>query len=161
MMATETPTTTASPPAPAPVRHYAPFAALLSFLVPGLGQISQGRVGKGLLFFVCLYGMFFYGMMLGQWSNVFLPPESGRPGAFRPIERMPWLSSIINDRLAYAGQFWIGIAAWPALYHYKFDPKNGPPPSWVFWRDFQRMPPESASDVRDAMIQIESLQETK
>src|SRR5271165_7489210 len=49
------------------------FAAVLSYLVPGLGQIYQGRVAKGLLFMVCLYGLFFYGMYLGSWSNVYLP----------------------------------------------------------------------------------------
>ena len=49
--------------------------AILSYLVPGLGQIYQGRVGKGLLLFVCLYGMFFYGMYLGRWSNVYMVDE--------------------------------------------------------------------------------------
>ena len=47
-------------------------AALLSYLVPGLGQIYQGRVGKGILFFVCVYTLFFYGMYLGSWQNVYL-----------------------------------------------------------------------------------------
>src|SRR5438046_5927542 len=57
---------------PTPV-EYAPLAALLSYLVPGLGQVSQGRVGKGVLFFVCVTSLFFYGMYLGSWSNVYLP----------------------------------------------------------------------------------------
>ena len=47
-----------APPAAPPKLD--PFAALLSYLVPGLGQIYQGRVGKGLLFMVCLYLLFFY-----------------------------------------------------------------------------------------------------
>ena len=34
--------------------------------MPGLGQIVQGRLGKGLLFFVCLYTLFFYGLFLGR-----------------------------------------------------------------------------------------------
>src|SRR5262249_58527613 len=46
-------------------RPYHPLAGVLSYLVPGLGQIMQGRVGKGLLFLVCIYAMFFYGIYLG------------------------------------------------------------------------------------------------
>ena len=44
-------------------------AAFLSYLVPGLGQIYQGRIGKGILFFVCVYTLFFYGMYLGQLAE--------------------------------------------------------------------------------------------
>src|SRR5262245_24302611 len=54
-------------------RVYSPLAALLSFLVPGLGQLSQGRLSKGLFFLVSLYGLFFTGMYLGDWKNVYLP----------------------------------------------------------------------------------------
>jgi TM2 domain-containing membrane protein YozV len=60
------------PPTVAPVR-YDWSGAFLSFLIPGLGQIFQGRVGKGILFLVCIYGLFFYGMYLGSWKNVFVP----------------------------------------------------------------------------------------
>jgi hypothetical protein len=136
-----------------PQRHYSPLAGFLSYLVPGLGQIYQGRIGKGLLFLVCLYGMFFYGMSLGQWSNVYVPrpPEANAAGRFGGVTR--WLTSI--------GQFWIGVAAWPALYHYNYDARKGPPPEWVFWRDFQREPPESADDVRKAFTQIEDLEARK
>ncbi len=59
----------------APTRHdWA--AAFLSYLVPGLGQIFQGRVGKGVLFLLCVYGLFFYGLALGNWQNVCLPRVS-------------------------------------------------------------------------------------
>src|SRR5262249_47407283 len=53
----------ANPPAP---RTFSPLAGFLSYLVPGLGQIYQGRVAKGLLFLVCIYTLFFYGMWLGS-----------------------------------------------------------------------------------------------
>ena len=94
-----------------------PTAALLSYLVPGLGQIYQGRVGKGVLFFVCIYTLFFYGMSLGSWRNVYLPEttrqnndESNNPwGLPRPLANL-------YNRPHFAGQFWVGIAAWPALY---------------------------------------------
>ena len=34
----------------------------------GFGQIVQGRYGKGILFFVCLYTLFFYGNYVGSGS---------------------------------------------------------------------------------------------
>src|SRR5688572_13622730 len=60
-------------------REYTPLPAFLSYLVPGLGQISQGRIGKGILFFVCVTTLFFYGQYLGNWSNVYLPDTSTEP----------------------------------------------------------------------------------
>src|SRR5437667_4081701 len=57
---------------PPVVQEYQPWAAFLSYLVPGLGQIYQGRVAKGILFLVCVYGLFFYGMALGKSKNVYL-----------------------------------------------------------------------------------------
>src|SRR5947209_17608647 len=58
-----------TPAAPLPPRICNPLAALLSYLVPGLGQISQGRVGKGVLFFCCIYALFFYGTLLGSGTT--------------------------------------------------------------------------------------------
>src|SRR5260370_40853809 len=54
--------------APAQTKVYYPLAGVLSYLVPGLGQIYQGRIGKGLLFLVCVYALFFYGLFLGSGS---------------------------------------------------------------------------------------------
>lgn len=47
------------------------LAALLGWLVPGLGHLYQGRTGKGLLFFVCVMGSFWYGMYLGNGHVVY------------------------------------------------------------------------------------------
>src|SRR5437899_9333811 len=55
-----------------PQGEFSPVAGLLSYLVPGLGQILQGRIGKGLLFFFSLYGLFFFGQYLGEWRNVYI-----------------------------------------------------------------------------------------
>jgi TM2 domain-containing membrane protein YozV len=97
-------------------------AALLSYLIPGLGQIYQGRTGKGLLFLVGLYGMFFYGMFLGRWSNVFLADTADR----NPAWNLPRWATNLYNRPHFAGQFWIGVVAWPAIWHYNHDPASQP-----------------------------------
>ena len=103
-------------------RTMSPLGAVLSYLVPGLGQICQGRVAKGLLFFFCLYALFFYGMALGSWENVYLPDTARNI----PQSRIPPLVTNMYNRLPFVGQFWIGVAAWPALYQYcTYDDNNG------------------------------------
>jgi hypothetical protein len=47
----------------------------------------------------------------------------------------------ISNRLQFAGQFWIGVAAWPAIYQYLTYDELHPQPS-VFG-SFERTPPES------------------
>ena len=99
---------------------------MLSYLVPGLGQISQGRVGKGVLFFVCIYALFFYGTALGSGSvrvgnteyritsPVYLPDTADKTNPYdlpRPIANL-------YNRPQFAAQFWVGIAAWPAVWQY-------------------------------------------
>ena len=91
-----------------------PFGAVLSYLVPGLGQIVQGRLSKGLVFFFGVYGLFFYGQFLGQSCNVYLG-DSASPGQ---AARAPRILLNLWNAKPFAGQFWVGIAAWPALYHY-------------------------------------------
>jgi hypothetical protein len=111
----------AAPAPPATPLRLDPVAAFLSYVIPGLGQISQGRVGKGVLFLVCLYGLFFYGMFLGLWSNVFLADTAG---ANKPFPSLPLLVNNLYNRPHFAGQFWIGAAAWPAVWHYWHDNPN-------------------------------------
>ena len=108
-------------------RTYSPIAGVLSYLVPGLGQIVQGRIGKGLLFLVCIYTLFFYGLSLGTASvpiegrtyritgNVYLP-DMAEPG---PNDRVPLVLQNLYNRPQFAGQFWVGVAAWPAIVQYR------------------------------------------
>jgi hypothetical protein len=63
---------------------------------------------------VCLYGLFFYGMALGSWKNVYLP-DTARTS--NPWNLPPVMANLYN-RLHFAGQFWIGVAAWPAVWQY-------------------------------------------
>lgn len=122
-----------APPTVPPTYQFLP--AVLSYLVPGLGQIYQGRVGKGVLFFVCIYTLFFYGMALGHWENVYIPPDAYKANNFLP----QWGPTVANlwTRPQYLGQFWVGIAAWPAIVQYQ-----SPQPNFLL-RDFQRTPPET------------------
>ena len=102
------------------------WAGILSYLVPGLGQISQGRFGKGILFMVCLISLFHVGQAMGDWKNVYIPvPDNQKwderfaeqKGQFR-IQRLQQLPSNIYQRWHFLGQFWIGMSAWPALWQY-------------------------------------------
>ncbi len=125
-------------------RRCSVLAGFLSYLVPGLGQISQGRIGKGVLFMSCLLTMFFAGQAMGDWKNVYLPDLARGPE--NNWENNPWkLPKILNPaanvyhRPQFAGQFWIGIAAWPAIWQYN----NMPVPAEAtspFWHNFQRGP---------------------
>jgi hypothetical protein len=100
-----------------------PVAGLLSYVIPGLGQVIQGRIVKGVVFFVSLYALFFYGMWLGKGKNVYLP-DSGDGG-----NRISRVFNDIYNRPHFAGQFFIGAAAWPALWQYfQFEPNKNEGP---------------------------------
>ena len=128
----------------APVHpEYAPLAAFLSYLVPGLGQVYQGRVGKGVLFFVCILTLFFYGQYLGHWNNVYLPSAAEDNN---PLD-LPPLAANLYNRPQFAGQFWVGVAAWPAIVQYMaYDPveEKGP-----LFGGYQRAPYESRERPED------------
>jgi hypothetical protein len=128
-----------------PIPNYPPqkwdfFAGLLTLLIPGLGQVVRGRIGKGILFFVCLYGMFFYGMANGNWKNVWIP-DPGEIADFQvgPFKPDGVFKSLVS-RKEYCGQFFIGVAAWPAIVQYvnfEKDKEVGP-----LFNTFQRCPTE-------------------
>jgi hypothetical protein len=73
------------------------LAAALSWLIPGLGQLYQGRTFKGVIFLVTLLGTFLSGMWIGGGNVVY---ASWRRG---------------ETRWAFLGQAGIGAAAVPAL----------------------------------------------
>jgi MFS family permease len=76
-----------------------PVAALLAWLVPGLGHLYQGRVAKGLMFGACILGLFLFGLQQGAWRVVY----------FRWDEQ-DW-------RYQYFAQVGAGLVALPALVH--------------------------------------------
>lgn len=126
-------------------------AAILSYLVPGLGQICQGRVAKGVMFMVCLLGMFIGGQALGDWRSVYIPTNA--KGDDNVVRRnTPKIILNVVERWHYAGQFWIGIAAWPAIWQFYNmpvpDEKDHP-----FWHGLQRGP-RTAKDETDLNVYL-------
>jgi hypothetical protein len=79
------------------------LAAFLAWLVPGLGHIYQGRTGKGVLFFVCIIGTFFYGWYIGGQRVVYASTAN--------VFSMQFL----QDRWQYVCQVGAGLPALPAL----------------------------------------------
>lgn len=134
-------------------RYPSILGGVLSYLVPGLGQIAQGRIAKGVLFMVVLLGMFHAGQAMGDWKNVYLPAVEQRVqrlGEFGPefrTERTFNPLTGIYNRWHYAGQFWIGIAAWPALAQFYDIPLPGSKES-TFLRNLQREPQTRERDRR-------------
>ena len=74
-------------------------AALLAWALPGLGHIYQGRIGKGLLFFICVLGTFVYGMHISDSKVVYAP--------------VPWEQQY---RWQYICQLGVGLPATPMLW---------------------------------------------
>ncbi|MBI3838029.1 MAG: TM2 domain-containing protein [Planctomycetia bacterium] len=72
-------------------------AAILAWLIPGLGHIYQGRTVKGLLFMICILGTFFYGLLISDGRAVYAS----------------WQEN--DKRLPYLCQLGAGLPALPAL----------------------------------------------
>ncbi len=78
------------------------LAAVLAWLVPGLGHAYQKRYGKAALYAICILGLYAYGLYLGGGKIVF----------------WTWvnpLRDIEHFRLYYLGQVFVGLASLPAL----------------------------------------------
>ncbi len=78
------------------------LAALLAWMVPGLGHWYQGRTGKAVLYFVCILSLFFAGLALGDWRVVY----------------WRWVNPLANSEqfcINYPGQFFAGLAAFPGV----------------------------------------------
>jgi hypothetical protein len=130
---------------------YSYFAGFLSYLIPGLGQIYQGRVSKGLLFLACIYGLFGYGLFLGEWRNVYIVKPNDLPKVSLPIfgpQAQDGIIKALYHRPQFVGQFWTGVVAWPAIWQFHdpakiiLDPDNEDKPEEITWRNFQRQPRE-------------------
>ena len=88
---------------PSPINLKDPvMAAFLAWLIPGLGHLYQGRIAKAVLFFVCIMGIYAYGVYLG--GNNKLGYGRAVYFAFRDDE---W-------RLPYICQIGVGLPSLPA-----------------------------------------------
>ncbi len=89
------------------------LAALLAWLIPGLGHWYQGRRAKAVLFFVCIMGLFGYGVYLG---GGYREDPSGNK-RFLGYGRAVYISVEKGDmRLYYLSQIGVGLPAFPALF---------------------------------------------
>lgn len=140
-MASASPQTSSEPAEPQlPPVKLDPLAAVMSYVIPGLGQVYQGRVGKGLLFFFGLYLLFFYGMWMGQWRNVWIPDPNEVPDVAVAGQRLGGVAKALWTRPQFLAQFWIGTAAWPAVVQYvQYDSTKNEHPKL---KKFQRAPTE-------------------
>jgi hypothetical protein len=73
------------------------FAALLAWLVPGLGHLYQRRYAKGVLFLVCILSTYFFGLALGEGKVVY--------ASWNQVER----------RWQFPLQLGVGLPAAPAV----------------------------------------------
>ena len=96
------------------------LAALLAWVLPGLGHVYQGRTGKGILFFVCVLGTFFYGLYLGDGKVVYAA--------------VPWEQQY---RWQYWCQLGVGLPSTPMLVQRHRMLNNQPP---LFGSDFMAPP---------------------
>jgi hypothetical protein len=87
------------------------LAAVLAWLIPGLGHWYQGRRAKAVLFFVCIMGLFSYGLYLSS-SNDKCLDGPGKIGNGRAVYFL-WQKD--EWRLPYLGQIGVGLPALPAL----------------------------------------------
>ena len=91
------------------------------------------------MFFVCVLTLFYYGMYLGSWSNVYVNPDDSNPWNLGgPLGK-------VYNRPQVASQFWVGIAAWPAIIqHLNYDQYSETGP---LFGSYQRVPYESRSTL--------------
>ncbi|HEU5115117.1 MAG TPA: DUF6677 family protein, partial [Isosphaeraceae bacterium] len=79
--------------------------------VPGLGHLYQGRRGKGILYMVCILGLFFTGLTMGEgktvfmrWTNPATDSEHFRPSYFCQLfVGLPALPGLVQATLTHYG----------------------------------------------------------
>jgi hypothetical protein len=98
-------------------------AALLAWLWPGAGHIYQGRMGKGLLFMICILSTWVFGLALAHGHSVYAS------------------NSTIARQLVFGCQLGAGLPAAPALVQaaYLRDPNHTKP----LWNGFMAPPAEN------------------
>ncbi len=88
------------------------MAALLAWLIPGLGHWYQGRRAKAVLYFVCIMGTFGFGVYLGGGDYRDADGRQHQLGYGRAVY-FSWREG--DRRLPYLCQVFVGLPALPAL----------------------------------------------
>jgi len=96
---------------PIPLKNPAK-AAVLAWLVPGLGHYYQGRKGKAILYAVCIIGLYTIGLVLGQgkvvywtWTNPLANSERFRISfLFQAPVGLPALLALLQSILKWFGE---------------------------------------------------------
>ena len=89
-----------------PLRLRNPWtAALLAWLVPGLGHLYQGRTAKGVIFMACIVPMFAFGFYVG----------GGKVAYASPVDLSLNPAPFVMDRWPFLCQVGIGAVALPAI----------------------------------------------
>ena len=89
------------PPVPVDLKNRY-LAALLAWLWPGAGHWYQGRIGKSILYMVCILVIYFWGLAMGDGHVVyasFRRPEIRYPFAFQAGVGLPALPAVIQNYL--------------------------------------------------------------
>ncbi|MCA9239459.1 MAG: hypothetical protein KDA37_04640 [Planctomycetales bacterium] len=98
------------------------LAALLAWLVPGLGHFYQGRNAKGAIFMGCIVTLLVFGIYVGQGNGeTTLPDDPLINVAYAPTESMalpnsiPKLMQFVQNHWKFVCESGIGAVALPSL----------------------------------------------
>jgi hypothetical protein len=116
-------------------------AGFLAWLVPGLGHWYQGRRAKAALYFICIVGLFAYGVYLSS-SNEKCLDGNGVIGCGRAVY-FSWRAG--DYRLPYLCQIGVGLPALPALVQASRTANHRK----VWWHGFMAPPRLSAQTSGD------------
>ncbi|QDT65664.1 DUF6677 family protein [Calycomorphotria hydatis] len=84
------------------------LAAFLTLVLPGLGQLYQGRTFKGLVYLGCIVTLCLWGQAMGGWKVVHINAKHDQRGnLIKPTPRDVFQS--------YSLQFPAGVLTWPAM----------------------------------------------
>jgi hypothetical protein len=87
------------------------LAALLAFLIPGAGHFYQGRYFKGVVYSVCILGLFIAGMRMSDWKAVYVHHPRYENQAPRGKQH----------QLQFAAQFGVGLPSlWALVQNYRY-----------------------------------------
>ena len=96
------------------------LAGILAWLWPGAGHLYQRRYAKGFLFMVCILGIFFFGLVLGEGKVVYA-------AQFRDQQDKVSGFQGYLSRWPFAMQIGVGLPATPAVLQSLIANRGGDP----------------------------------